>query len=266
MGKNDLKTTYLKPIKCLGFKNNRDWWLFECLLCGKFKETTWNRYWTYNTKSCGCLNDKILRDRGINRVGQKYTRLTLLERFSKRNKKGISLIYYKCKCDCGNITTVVSSKLISNNTKSCGCLDKEQLLKRNQDPFFISKRRNFKYKTYKINHWKTNEDLFCIGSWEYLTLDYLNKNKIMYEWQISFPIDNKVYICDLYLVDEQKYVEIKGRWLKDAKEKFDKVKQLYYNKVFEVWDKPVLKKMGIISKQGQVDHLLKKVGKTVKMV
>ncbi len=34
-------------------------------------------------------------------------------------------VYWNCLCDCGNVTVVRSSRLISGNTKSCGCFRKE---------------------------------------------------------------------------------------------------------------------------------------------
>lgn len=37
--------------------------------------------------------------------------------------------YVTCKCDCGTIKDVRTSSLINNNSKSCGCLQKEQTSK-----------------------------------------------------------------------------------------------------------------------------------------
>lgn len=36
--------------------------------------------------------------------------------------------YWKCKCECGNETAVKYDYLISGHTKSCGCLQKTQII------------------------------------------------------------------------------------------------------------------------------------------
>ena len=40
--------------------------------------------------------------------------------------------YYNCICDCGNKIIVEGRSLTSNNTKSCGCLHRQQLAERNR--------------------------------------------------------------------------------------------------------------------------------------
>lgn len=61
-------------------------------------------------------------------VGQKYNRLTVVS-FYERTKNGGSK--WKCICDCGKVSFVVTSKLRSGTTKSCGCFNKEKSLKHN---------------------------------------------------------------------------------------------------------------------------------------
>ena len=39
-------------------------------------------------------------------------------------------LIWECKCDCGNIHTVASAKLIQGKIRSCGCLKKEQNIKK----------------------------------------------------------------------------------------------------------------------------------------
>lgn len=95
-------------------------------------------------------------------------------------------------------------------------------------------------------HWRTNQDLVCQASWEPKIIDYLNINKINYLWQPQiFKIPNgKTYRPDLYLEDEDKWVEIKGYFRKDALEKWDWFQSQYPNS--ELWDKKKLKEMGIL--------------------
>src|SRR5436190_13372689 len=53
-----------------------------------------------------------------NIVGQRFGLLTTIER--TKDKRGVTA--YVCLCDCGNLTTVRSDRLIHEVTKSCGCL------------------------------------------------------------------------------------------------------------------------------------------------
>lgn len=59
-------------------------------------------------------------------IGQKFNRLTVIE-FSHIDKwRGAC---WKCLCDCGNETVLQWSALKSGGTKSCGCVQKENLKK-----------------------------------------------------------------------------------------------------------------------------------------
>ena len=70
-------------------------------------------------------------------IGEKFGRLTVIKRTgSNKYKKALWL----CKCDCdGNEKEYISSQLLSGKTKSCGCLQKEN----------VSKTRK-KYNTYDL--------------------------------------------------------------------------------------------------------------------
>lgn len=95
-------------------------------------------------------------------------------------------------------------------------------------------------------HWQTNEELVCQGSYEAKVVDYLNKNKINYRWQPEvFQLSTgKTYRPDLYLVDSDTWVEIKGWMRPDAKEKWDEFKTIKPNS--ELWDKALLRSRKII--------------------
>lgn len=54
----------------------------------------------------------------IDLTGLRFGRLKVL---SKEYKDRYGKIYWKCLCDCGNITIVRGNALKSGNTKSCGC-------------------------------------------------------------------------------------------------------------------------------------------------
>ena len=61
--------------------------------------------------------------KALDLTGQRFGRLIVIERAESRiTPSGYTYTMWKCKCDCGNITTVARSSLISGCTKSCGCL------------------------------------------------------------------------------------------------------------------------------------------------
>lgn len=70
------------------------------------------------TKTCGCSSLKS--ENAL--IGQKFNRLLVIEYAGRSSSNKIQ---YKCKCDCGNETIVIAQHLKSGNTKSCGCLKKE---------------------------------------------------------------------------------------------------------------------------------------------
>lgn len=95
-------------------------------------------------------------------------------------------------------------------------------------------------------HWKTNEELVCQASYEPKVVDYLNNNKIDYLWQPQvFKMPNgRTYRPDLFLVESNTWVEIKGYFRKDALEKWDWFQSEYPNS--ELWNEKRLKEMGIL--------------------
>ena len=54
-----------------------------------------------------------------NLSGKKFGKLTVIERSYCSN----GFIFWKCKCECGNITHVSGNNLKRGNTSSCGCIN-----------------------------------------------------------------------------------------------------------------------------------------------
>lgn len=64
--------------------------------------------------------------RFINRVGQVFGRLTVLNREgTDANKK----VVWQCACECGKKTLVPAGGLVTGNTTSCGCFLKDRITK-----------------------------------------------------------------------------------------------------------------------------------------
>ena len=67
-----------------------------------------------------------------------YGRLTVLE-YAGRSRSGNAL--WRCRCDCGNTTVVVTSKLKNGHTQSCGCRKKSVLAEASKKHGQASSRR-----------------------------------------------------------------------------------------------------------------------------
>jgi hypothetical protein len=63
----------------------------------------------------------------IDLTNQTFGKLIVIERASNGNSRP----HWLCQCECGNNIIVKGDSLRSGNTKSCGCLNKENLLQRN---------------------------------------------------------------------------------------------------------------------------------------
>lgn len=95
-------------------------------------------------------------------------------------------------------------------------------------------------------HWKTGEELVCVGSYESRAVDYLNFHKKDFLWQpevFNLPVKG-TYRPDLFLVEENKWIEIKGWMRSDAQLKWDWFLTKFPNA--ELWDQKKLKEMGIL--------------------
>ena len=66
--------------------------------------------------------EKQIPSKRLNLAGLKFFRLTAIRDVGS-NSAGRRI--WLCKCDCGNETQVVASKLKNGHTKSCGCWHKE---------------------------------------------------------------------------------------------------------------------------------------------
>lgn len=77
----------------------------------------------------------------INRRGEKYTRLTVVERAPNASKTDTNARWL-CKCDCGKVVIAYGQDLAKGKFKSCGCLNAERIRKH-------GKARTKVYKVWK---------------------------------------------------------------------------------------------------------------------
>lgn len=96
---------------------------WHCLCdCGNEKDILAINLTRGLTKSCGCYHNKDFGERRlIDLTGKKFGNLTVIERAENRGKE----IFWKCRCDCGQIKEINGSRLKNGKTKSCGCYKKE---------------------------------------------------------------------------------------------------------------------------------------------
>lgn len=158
-------------------RKNRAYWLCKCLKCGEIysidgahlrngqhssclkcignanvideiekrygkliviqKEKNFNDRHIYWKCKCDCGNVEIIKGTDLragiktmckecnkkpqykNEIGNKYGKLTVIAYDKEKSKKNA---YWLCQCDCGNIISVLGTKLRNNHTQSCGCL------------------------------------------------------------------------------------------------------------------------------------------------
>lgn len=67
----------------------------------------------------------------INLAGKKINRLLVLSETNKKIYPSTTARVWECKCDCGNIVSVVQCHLINGNIKSCGCYKRDIISQRN---------------------------------------------------------------------------------------------------------------------------------------
>lgn len=64
--------------------------------------------------------------------GARFGRLTATSHTRKPRPSGGAYTFWVCRCDCGNTTEVRASSLVNGDTRSCGCLCKEEVAERSR--------------------------------------------------------------------------------------------------------------------------------------
>ena len=98
-------------------------WKCQCD-CGNIIMVNSNVLKKGNTISCGCWRREKASEKAKNSyknlIDQRFGKLIAKEYLGSNNKKSV---LWRCECDCGNKNFITTShRLLSGNTKSCGCL------------------------------------------------------------------------------------------------------------------------------------------------
>lgn len=220
--------------------NGKFYFIFKCI-CGNEKVLEKSLVVSGITKSCGCKSNNLREETCIRKYGVKFTTQSNIMK-----KKKIKTCIEKYGVVCITQSSIMKEKSKNTLLKKYGV---EYAIQNKEVSLKQAKSLNNSYILY---HWKTNEEIVCIGTWEKKVVDFLNINKIEFLWQannFTTPLitktgKNRTYRPDLYLIKEDKWIEIKGYFRNNAEEKWNWFNKEYPNS--ELWNKYKLKEMGIL--------------------
>jgi hypothetical protein len=108
-------------------KHNKKMWKCRCD-CGNTTVVSQGGLRSGNSKSCGCYNREVVRERYTHShnemIGKTFGRLFVVAHKGS-DKNGQSIFRCKCSCADDRVVEVLGNSLKSGNTQSCGCLNKE---------------------------------------------------------------------------------------------------------------------------------------------
>lgn len=102
------------------------------------------------------------------------------------------------------------------------------------------KRNKRKIKYIRTKYWSRTQKKTVTfrSSYELTYAQYLDRRRIKwcYEYKKFVLSNGRIYIPDFYLPDSNEWKEVKGKWFKKSKVKFELFKQDYPNENIEVID------------------------------
>ncbi len=122
-GRRDLTGKRFGMLLCISAAENDEhgYTQWNCLCdCGNTCKAATSQLTAGYKKSCGCLKVYPMKEY----IGQRFGKLLVISYDGKKN----GMHRWKCRCDCGSITSVGQTLLQSGKTKSCGCIRSEQVL------------------------------------------------------------------------------------------------------------------------------------------
>lgn len=146
------------------------------------------------------LPDKV---RGLNLIGKKFGKLTVISKLNERNEKGS--IFWMCNCTCGNDVKVPTSQLTAGKTSSCGCI-RENMKGENHpsyNPLLTEKdRRRKRYIVGGESTRKLRENVFKRDSYTCVLCNKIGGDMNAHHlngWdnfkEQRFDLDNLVTLC-----------------------------------------------------------------------
>lgn len=108
------------------------YWICKCN-CGNIVSVRGSNLRDKNhpTQSCGCLSKQKKQIDTTSLLNKRFGRLLVIKRDLSVEIGHGKESRWICKCDCGNIVSILGKSLTSGRTKSCGCLRKELVIQKN---------------------------------------------------------------------------------------------------------------------------------------
>lgn len=106
-----VKSNGFQPTKA--FSNDGKWFLTIQCQCGTPFNVSYKHIISGHTKSCGCLQRKDL-------TGCRFGKLVVLKQVPRKDKS-YHARWWRCQCDCGNVTETITNSLTNGSTSTCGC-------------------------------------------------------------------------------------------------------------------------------------------------
>lgn len=144
-------------------KSTRAYWRCRCV-CGQEKWVRSSSLLSGDTTSCGCNKSssisKVKKGRAStifqnDLMGKRFGRLTVTEESVRASSGKSKVTKWKCVCDCGAVKWVQRSSLMSGQSRSCGCLQKDTVsFIRSLEPGTAAK--NLIFSQYKLRAQRKN--------------------------------------------------------------------------------------------------------------
>ena len=176
-------------------KGKETMWLCECS-CGNTKIVSGGNLRNGYTKSCGCRQYAGIKayneDKALKLEGKRFGRLLVTSRH-KSSRKGRTM--WDCICDCGNTCVACGRDLVQGDTRSCGCLHDELLMRRvvKHGLSRVGKRDPRYLRLYTIN-------TRCYNPKHPRYKDYGGRGiKVCFEWNVyenPRALENWLRFCD----------------------------------------------------------------------
>ena len=106
--------------------NKKTYWMCQCD-CGNKTRVVVDQLISGHTKSCGCLKHNVGQQLMIDLSGKKFGRLSVITQSGSQCRRAM----WVCLCECGKQLVVSGKELRNGHTRSCGCLQRDSVIKKN---------------------------------------------------------------------------------------------------------------------------------------
>lgn len=156
--------------------------------------------------------------KAIDLTGQKFGRLTVLERAENKN----GYVRWKCRCDCGNEKIVMSYQLRKGGTQSCGCLQKERTAEAHKTHGLYHSRLHRTWTGMKARCFNPNLKAFPYYGGRGITVceEWKNNFQAFYDWAMSNGYEENLTLDRIDNNDN--YCPENCRWVTMAKQNANK--------------------------------------------